>query len=398
MNLLKKKFLLFGFIAVLLVGIPVSLYMVKTQTENRSHAEKSTTLSFVPDSSATTPITKGVGEDVPLDIMVNPGTNLVSFVKLEIQYDETKLATASANAIKVNEAAFPVVLEGPVYMPGKIGLTLSIGSDPTKALQATAKAVTVTFKTLAETAGTPTNITFGNNTEILSIGSNDQASENVLLSVNPAVIQIGASSVTPTSGGTITPTTPANPTSTPIPTAIQNPTSQPIPTAIPTGVGGPVSTQVPNQPPICTALNIDRETTGTAPYSITFTAVGNDPDGTISKVTFNYGDGPVDNVTDTGGIGSNSVSVQRAHTYNNPGTYTASAMLTDNNNGMSDINTCKTTITVQSANANGSGDGSGSGLTVYPTISPTGPGDTIVGIGVAAAILTIIGGLLFFAL
>ncbi len=384
MNVSRKRILLFGFIAVMLVGIPLTLYGLSSQQETRQQAEKATSLSFLPESSDTTPIKKGLNEEFPLEIQVDPGTNLVSFVKLELQYDETKLATSeAADAFKVNEAAFPVTLEGPVFSPGKIQVTLSVGSDPTNAVQQITKAVTIKFKAIANTDGVPTNVTYGNSTEILSIGSNDQASENVLLNVNPAVITVGDPTTTPVTG---IPTATPTPTTVPEPTVVPNPTTIP-PTAGPTGI---------TQAPVCTALNIDRENTGNSPYSVTFTAVGDDSDGTISKVTFNYGDGPVETVTETGGIGSNTVSVQRAHTYTNPGTYSASVTLTDSSQNVSDAETCKVTITVlPEPTSSGGGD-----LTVFPsaTISDPGPGDVFLGIGGVALLLVVVGGLLFFAL
>lgn len=387
MNVTRKRILLFGFVAAILIGIPLTLYGLSTQQETRQQAEKATVLTFLPESSEETPISKALNEEFPLEVSVDPGTNLVSFLKLEIQYDETKLATSEAEGFTVNEAAFPVTLEGPVFTPGKIQVTLSVGSDPTNAIQQVTKALTVKFKALANTGETPTNITFGNNTEVLSIGSNDQASENVLLNVNPALVLIGQSNIT------ITPVT-GTPSNTPIPTATLVPTNPPQPTSIPP-TAGPTGT---NESPICSALNIDRENTGTVPYSITFTAVGDDSDGTVSKITFNYGDGPVETVTETGGIGTNSVSVQRAHTYTNPGTYSASAMLTDNSLGVSDANTCKVTITVLPAPTNG--NGGGGGLTVAPsaTISDPGPGDVFLGLGGVALLFVVIGGILFFAL
>ena len=75
-----KKLFLIGFVVLLLVGIPATVYLVQQQQEIRSRAEKATNLSFQPESSVGTPIVKAIGQDIPLDIMVDPGTNLVSFV------------------------------------------------------------------------------------------------------------------------------------------------------------------------------------------------------------------------------------------------------------------------------------------------------------------------------
>lgn len=398
MNMTRKKILLFGFVAVLLVGIPLTIYSIKTQQESRTRAEKSTTLSFLPPSTTSAPIIQATGSDFLLDVQVDPGTNLVSFLKMEIDYDDTKIATSEAvDAFKVNNVAFPITLEGPSFSPGKIFITLSVGSDPTNAVQTPTKALSIQFKALAKTIDAPTNITFGNMTEVLSIGGNDQASENVLQTINPAIISIiDAADLTPSVTGNPTPTTApvatTAPTITPYPT-IPTPTSAILPTGI-TPTAGPVTA---NQIPVCSALNIDRITTGNAPYSVTYTAIGTDADGTISRVSFNYGDGPLETVTNSGGIGSNSVNVQRSHTYYNPGTYTANAQMTDNQNGSSDINTCRQTIIVL-AQPTGTGNGYNN-LTPAATISLiVGPGNIFIGAGAVALIFTLVGGFLFFIL
>ena len=178
MNLSGKKLFLIGFIVILLVGIPLTVYILQQQTNTQQHAAASTNLAFSPNSSASAPIQENIGSTIPLAITVDPGKNLVSFVKLEIQYDPTVLATASANAFVPNVSAFPSVLEGPIYSPGKIAVTLSVGPDPTKAIQQAVTAATINFVALKATPpGTPTLVSYTTNTQVLSIGPNDQASE-----------------------------------------------------------------------------------------------------------------------------------------------------------------------------------------------------------------------------
>ncbi|MEK7570974.1 MAG: PKD domain-containing protein [Patescibacteria group bacterium] len=397
-----KKIFLFGFLAVLLVGIPVTVFLVQQQQQDiRSRAEKSTTISFTPESSEAAPLEKQVGDPVALDIMVNPGNNLVSFVKLEIQYDPEKLATTGANTFQPNTVAFPTVLEGPIYSPGKIAVTLSVGPDPTKAIQQVVKAATVNLEAIANTdSGAPTLVTYGTTTQVLSIGASDEASENVLASTVPAAISIGGETAEPTE--TI-------PTGSPTPSPISTvqPTTSPggtQPTVEPTQTTGGTGGGDPNQSPFCSSLTVDRETNGTAPFSITFTANGNDSDGTITQVSFNFGDGEVANITTAGGIGTNQVNVQTAHTYNNPGTYQASGVLTDSNNGSSGLNECVQTIVVTEDTGTG-GTGGGNTTTTQstsasatPSIPPTGTTEMALGIGAIALALIVGGGILFFLL
>jgi hypothetical protein len=408
-----KKIFLGGFIAVLLVGIPLTVYLLQQQQEVRSHAEKSTNISFAPDSSQTTPLQKNVGDQIPLDITINPGKNLVSFVKLEIQYDPDKLATDSANPFQANSVVFPSVLEGPIYSPGKISVTLSVGPDPTKAIQTTVKAGTLTLKAIANTpAGTPTVVTYGAATQVLSLGSNDQASENVLSSPIPAYINIGGSTPYPSgdiptavpSGGEPTPTYAAVPTTpldqptvTPVPTDVVpslTPEASVTPTASGSGKNGG-----PNVAPVCNNLTLDRSATGDAPYSITFGANGSDSDGTISKVTFNFGDGQVSDVTQAGGIGTATVTnAQVSHTYNNPGTYQASAVFTDSGDAVSAADNCTQTITINTPGSSGGSSVVVSSQSAVPTVPPTGSTEVAIGIGFVSLLLVIGGSLLFFIL
>src|SRR6185369_4864923 len=318
MHFSAKKLFLIGFFVLLLVAIPVSVYYIQQQTTGASHAEKSTNLSFNPDSSAGSPITKNVGESISLDVMVDPGTNLVSFVKLEINYDPDKLATDGAG-FQVNSQVFPTVLAGPVYTPGKIVVSLSAGIDLTKAIQVKSKAGTLTMKALAGTgSNTPTLITFSTNSQAVSVGPNDQSSENVLAGSSPATVFVNGPAGQPS------PTQEPIPTDTGVPVPTDTGT-QPVPTdtiaASPTGAATvtdtpavtPTTTSSPTAP-TCSALSAD-VTTGTAPLTVNFTANGQSASSTISKATFNFGDGQVSDVTTGGGIGTNTVNAGIAHSY-----------------------------------------------------------------------------------
>ncbi|HUQ85172.1 MAG TPA: PKD domain-containing protein [Candidatus Limnocylindrales bacterium] len=381
-----RKIFLFGFIAILLIGIPVTIYLVQRQQQTQSRAEKATNLTFTPASSPSAPIQKKIGESIPLDIFVDPGTNLVSFVKLEIQYDPEKIATAETGAFTPNAAVFPSVLEGPVYSPGKISVTLSVGPDPTKAIQTKARAATLIFKAIGNTEpGIPTVVSYGVSTQALSIGFNDQASENVLSSSTPANIVIG---------GTAGPTVPI-PTGSPVPTrsVTAGPTQAPpiVPTISLPPSGG--ATPSANTNPVCSALTVDKSPSGTAPLALNFGATGSDPDGTVSKVTFNFGDGQVVDVTDpASGVGTATVSAQTSYTYNTPGTYTAAAILTDNANGVSASSSCTQTVTVSGAPT--------TAPPVEPPVSLAPTGSAEVAFGIGALLITVIlgGGFLFFFL
>lgn len=369
-----KKIFLLGFIVVILVAIPFSVYIAQQRQRTTAKAVASTTLSFDPVSP-----TAKVDDTLTLDIVLDPGVttsspNQVSFVKLSITYDATKFAKITDGETLTPNLASPntltSVLEDPVYTLGKATISLSIGADPTRVVTTKTKIAILKLKALSATS-TPSKIEFntaGGETQVLSIAGSDGTSENVLSSAEFATVTIASSDG-------------AAPTSTPLISSTPTPTPTPAP-----GFG----TVSKGLAPVCSSLNVDKSTIGTAPYSLTFTAVGNDPDSIISTVSFNFGDVPVQILTSGGGIGTSTVSAQLAHTYSAPGVYTAYAILTDSKGNLSPTTeSCTKTITINSATAQ---------ITPIPTLPPTGPGENILGIGIIGAIFTIVGTALFILL
>lgn len=92
---------------------------------------------------------------------------------------------------------------------GTIAQSVSIGSDPTKALSKKTKIGTIHFTAVGSTNGSTTTVTFGTVSQALSASSTDQANQNVLSTTTPAVIAIA---------GANSPTISAAPTTLPIPT------------------------------------------------------------------------------------------------------------------------------------------------------------------------------------
>jgi len=374
-----KKLFLIGFIVVLLVAIPLTVYLAQQQQKTRSSAEKSTILSLVESGKTNSSITTTVDQTFSLDVMVNPGNNFVSFVKITLSYDPTKIATADPGIIANSDAVS--VFEGPTYGPSQISVTLATGGDQTKVIQTSTKIATITFKALAPTETAPTLVGFGSDAEVLSAAPSDTRSENVLSTTNQASITITGSIV---------------------PSVTISPSPEPSPSTTPSLT----PTLAANQSPVCTSLVLDREASGSAPLAINFTANGNDPDGTVSKVTFNFGDGTINDVTTGGGIGTQTINTQANHTYNSGGNFTATAILTDNLGGASNTTNCSQLIAVTAASGSAQPTETPTTTTIstptvttpIPTVAPTGPGDTIMTIGALGAILTIIGAILLFAL
>ncbi|MEK7573378.1 MAG: cohesin domain-containing protein [Patescibacteria group bacterium] len=401
MSLSPKKLILLGLGVILLIAIPLTVFVVQKQQQTRSGAAPATNLSFVDTTTKnptteTTPKTVSIGETVSFDVVMDPGINVVGGLTLIINYDSTKLAI-EGQGITPNTTVMGNLLGDINNTPGQINVSFSPAAiDPTKAITQKTTIGTITLKALAITdVGTPTKITFDGNTIVVPIGSGDTNS-NVLAGSSPAfVVIVAQGEVTPTPTATPVPGVTTQPTATP--------TSAPVPQATATPIPVPTATPIPpvaaNQIPVCSGLAIDVPTTGTLPYTVNFTATGTDSDGTISLASFNFGEGAVVDVTSGGGIGTNSVNIPASHIYSSAGTFTASAVLTDDASGASAA--CSQTIIV-SAGTSGGAAPTVPPVAVQPTATPTlaatGPAETILGIGILGILFTIIGAAILFIL
>lgn len=400
-----KKILLIGFVAILLITIPVTMFVLQQQQEIRSQAQASTSLSFTPLSTTANPYQVKVDDTVSLDVMVNPNGNSISFVRLEIQYDPTKLAPPEdvTTLFTQNKTAFPVTNQPVVNDTdsGKVIISVSVDTQATTDITTLTKVGTLQFKAIEKTE-TPTQVVYGIQTQVLSKAEGDQASEDVLLpsGKSPAIIAVvegtePSPSVSPTES--ITPSPSITVTTSP------EPTISPSPTVAATNVA-----------PACVSLVAD-VTSGTAPLTVNFTAIGSDTDGTVEKITFNLGDTNVASVTE--GLSLSSASGQLAHTYTSGGIFTASTVITDNSSGTS-TNVCSQTITVTGPTATpgagtpttaptvavgtGTDTGTDTGTVITeaptPTIADPGPGAAFIGLGAFFTVLSLIGAIMFFAL
>lgn len=384
-----KRFLIIGFILILLIGAPIAAYfLINQNTNNQSHANPASSLLF---EELNNPV--AVGQPVKVTVDVNPSsngsTNAVSFVKLDISYDGSKLK--ADNSSLVPAAGFPVTLEGPTNTCNgtacTISATLSIGPDPSKAISTQSPVAVITFTPLAVTdANAPTPLSFvsGQN-QILSLATSDQPAENVFTRGIPLSMTIVSSS---SLSGT--------PTETPVP---GQPTDTPVPTS---GGGGGGSNGNTNQPPVCSNLTVTQIASDTSGLSYQIGVTGTDSDGTISKVTFNFGDGKTQDVTSGNTIGTANINESTTHSYTTGGTYTVSALLTDDQGAISIPSTCSKAISVAGGSSNNTisptqiaqapGTPTPTSIPSNPkNIPPTGPGNTLLAVGLAGVALVTVG-------
>ncbi len=378
MKILKNKFFILGNIALLLVAIPLTLLFISRQQDLRSSAAPTTRITFSPQTIS---FDDSQCSEQTVTLRLDPGENIVSTVELFLTYDATKFDIT----IQPNEDVFPQILRGPTVSNGQASVELNIGSSVTKAIQAPVDFATITIIPVAETGNTPAKIQIDSSkTRVFSLSANDQTSENVFLSGGQVAISVAAAcqntvDTSPTPSAIVTPS--ATPSATP-----------PITTLTPT----PPS-QVGNQSPICTTITASPGTSGIAPFVMTLTAQGSDTNGTIQKATFNFGDGTSQDVTD--GMGNTGVTTELSHTYQTPGSYTASVVFTDNNGAVS--TSCTQPITVTSNTQ--ITPTTGGGIPATATLTPTPPIENPGGVGTTIAIvggllLVIIGGVVLVAL
>lgn len=373
-----KKLILLGFALVLLVGLPLTLFVLQNQTKPQSSAAASTQFSFsLPSGSL------AVGQSFNADVIVDPGgQNQVSFVKVTFTYDGNKIDKASSTPVTIDTTKYTILEQPAVNCDSsnlcQVSFTISVGNTTSNIIKTATDVAKVALiaKTVTD-PGTTTDLKFvsGQN-QALSVATSDQPAENVFQSGKNGSLTIQNQTQTDSgSGGTTTDTT----TPTPDTTGDTTGTSD----ASGSGSGGSGGTTASTTTVSCSDFTADVNA-GSAPLTVTFSATGSTPTDTIAKVTFNYGDGLVDDVATGSGIGTNTATTQISHTYQTNGTYTASAVFTTAGGDANGSTDCTQKITVGSTfNANNQSTKGG--------LPNTGPGETLLFVGAAGAILTILG-------
>mgnify|MGYP001585164385 FL=1 len=186
----KKKVLaiLGGFLAI--VGLVVTVFLVDRVQDLRGRAEKSTTLTLTPSAQ-----TINAGEDAKLDVVINPGTNQVNFVKFTIKFDPDKF-DPSLTVFNVDPNSPLRAIGGSSFTSydadnGTVTFTVDVGSDPTKVVRGNPVTVgTLLVPSRDDSTGTE-QISFDEaNTQVRSINATDAFNENVLLNTVPATVTI----------------------------------------------------------------------------------------------------------------------------------------------------------------------------------------------------------------
>lgn len=384
MKILKNKYFILGNIALLLAAIPLTLFFISRQQDVRSRAAPTTRITFSP---TTLSFQGDQCSEQSLTVNLDPGENIVSTVELFLTYDATKVNIS----ISPNENVFPEILRGPTVSNGQASVVMNIGSSVTNAIESPTDIATITVVPVAATTEGPVNISIDSSkTRVFSLSEDDEATENVFQSGGQSAISVDAACLedNPSPTTSITPSVSPTVSITPSVTTTVSPTLSPSPS------------QQAGSLPVCSTISASPASTGTAPFVLTLTAQGTDPDGTITKATFDFGDNVVQEVTE--GLGAAAVTTQLSHTYQTAGSYSASVVFTDNSGAVS--NSCTANITVASGEATATPTvADGGGIQPTATFTPTPPIENPGGIGTTIAViggllLVILGGLALIAL
>lgn len=334
-----KKILLVAVIVILIIAIPISVMSLQQQQVTTSKATAATSLNFSGIPSVIKP-----GDKFSVDIKLDPGTNLVSFVSLAITYDKTMITTDTG--FTVNQTAFPALIEQPIY-PDKTNscngnqctmtITVNIGTDNTKVIT---KPITIATLGLQAVGSGTTTLAFKvPPTNVRALDPNSSVQQDVLATATPANITI--------TGPTVT----AVPSPTPLPSACTTFTAQVI---------------NPNKPLVAT-------------FSLTATATAS----ALKKTLIDFGDG----TTQTLLSNTKNLHLNTTHTYAGSNSYTIVSTLTDAT-GNTVGAPCTQALTIDASAITSTATDS--------AIPATGPSDTLLQFGAMGFALMLGGVFLFF--
>ena len=189
-NMIRHRYLGVSATVAMLVLLPVLVIATQRPQSLSGIAEGATTIIFSPTSIEEAPLTADVGEDFFLNVLVDPGENIISMVRLDINYDPTLLKLSTQTPVEVNDTVFTEIVEGPTYTNGRIQMTLSVGSDLSKSISSRTRAATINFIPISGSSTNSTVVSFGEDTSASTVEVNDLEDGNVVSTTAPAHIKI----------------------------------------------------------------------------------------------------------------------------------------------------------------------------------------------------------------
>jgi len=187
-NILRHKYLGISATVAMLLLLPIVVISTQRPQRLSGIAEGATTIIFSPTSIESSPLEEKIGQEFFLNVLIDPGKNIISIVRLDINYDPKIFKLSMANPIEINKTIFTNVIDGPSYSAGNVQMTLSVGNDLSKSLSSRTKAITLNFVPISKTLDSSTIVSFGDNTSASGVKANNLDEENVVSSTAPAYI------------------------------------------------------------------------------------------------------------------------------------------------------------------------------------------------------------------
>lgn len=334
-----KKVFLYFFIGIILIGIPITVFLVGKNQDVRKRAAPATTLSFDPIS-----LTTKVGDEFDLNVKIDPASNQVISTQLDVVYDPAKLEAIS---FKNGPLTPSIILSQKIDPLGKA--LIKVGAQSNASPIVTPGIVAVLHMKALAASQTPVSVRFlaDPDTYVNALG---EEGKNVLVGTLPANITIHNADGTPATD--VSPTLASNPTATPSSTPVLTPTLSPTQSATDSGEASPSAvsiTSIKENEQINTDVPVIR---GKGAPGSTITIIIHSTDSQTATVT----------------VDENGNWVYTTNTPLAPGPHTVEAMSTDPATGV----TQTTTIAfVVASGAGGEGVASGSAIPATGTVETT---------------------------
>lgn len=161
-----KAWLIFGIVAILLLGVFAAVSQIGLQQNIR----KKTSITGVRLTLVPSQITSSANKEYTVAITINTGGEIVSAANLNLSFDPTKLEVQNI----VHGNFLPIVLVQGKVMNGTASITL--GSQPTKPKKGEGVLAILKIKSLGQT----TAITFSSTTQVAAIGKSGNVVEQLV--------------------------------------------------------------------------------------------------------------------------------------------------------------------------------------------------------------------------
>ena len=293
---------------IILISVFITTYLIGGVVRYFLRAQVSqVTMYFLPNVSTLPP-------DRTFSLMINSGSNVIGYIKAEINFDPQKLKLAdeinTSNLLTMDntlvptgtsglpadicDTSLPCIIKTPASAANSAGkAVIIIAKDPrnttVQAATGTFEVLNFTLQNLSSVDNDATTVTLS----VVQVVNMDSQPLSLNVSVSPLTLTLNPASATltpsptvtltpsPTNTPTDTPTATLSPTNTPSPTP--QPSETPLPTQTPTGEPGATITELPVEsptiPPTATPVPVPGDITGDGfvnlmDYSVLFSSFG----------------------------------------------------------------------------------------------------------------------------